>query len=252
MKETVISEEVRGLLRGVRVVDPNRIVIEQQLDRAQYVKLNDVLSSLGGKWSRKDKAHVFAQPASELRAELAKIVDKGSVALDADYGWFPTPQALAQRLVRELGPLEGRALLEPSAGEGSLAVAAREAGAQVTCIELHKGRAQSLAKLGFEVHQADFLTVEPRPFDVVLMNPPFLNSHDIEHVCHAMKFLNPGGVLLSVMSVGVEFRSTRKAVEFRKTLAAGGNVMTKLPDNSFRDSGTSVSTVFVKYTKPQR
>jgi 16S rRNA G1207 methylase RsmC len=35
------------------------------------------------------------------------------------------------------------------------------------------------------------------------MNPPFARQADIHHVNHALKFLKPDGLLVSVMSAGV-------------------------------------------------
>lgn len=264
MRETKINEETRELLRRVEIVDPNRVKITQQLDRKQYKQLNDVLEALGGKWNRAAKAHVFDQPASELRAEFAKLVDKGTIATDSDYGWFPTPEKLATRLVLEkIGPLDGKRVLEPSAGEGAFASVAQRYGANVTCIELHPGRAQKLKQLGFETYCGDFLAMEPRTigglehltalprlFDAILMNPPFAPERaDLMHVEHAMRFLARGGELLAIMAAGITFRTDKKTVAFRQLLEEHGATIEPLPEGSFRESGTSVSTVVVHYTQ---
>jgi len=72
---------------------------------------------------------------------------------------------------------------------------------------------------------------------------------DIDHVQHAFKFLKPGGHLVSVMSAGVMFRENKKTVDFRNLIESCGHIE-RLPENSFRDSGTGVNTCIVVMEKP--
>lgn len=108
---------------------------------------------------------------------------------DASMSQFDTPNAIAQRMAMWADVERGMRVLEPSAGLGNLAGAARQIGADVRCIEWSRARADWLARSGFNVTQANFLEV-PRGerFDLVLMNPPFENGQDLEHVLHALNF----------------------------------------------------------------
>ena len=91
---------------------------------------------------------------------------------------------------------------------------------------------------------ADFLTVEPEPvYDRVVMNPPFIKQSDIKHVLHAHKFLKSDGLLVAVMSAGVEFRTDARTTAFKNFLEERGGHIEQLPENSFKASGTGVRTV---------
>lgn len=92
----------------------------------------------------------------------------------------------------------------------------------------------------------DFLMVEPEPiYDRVVMNPPFGRQADIKHVNHALKFLKSGGMLVSVMSSSVTFRSNKLTADFRQMVEDRGGHIEELPESSFKSSGTMVNTVIV-------
>ncbi len=189
------------------------------------------------------------------------------------FGFFPTPPALAERIVSNAVPYckTPRRILEPSAGTGNLAFAAgkvreivtrdgwdEKTDKRVRDVKLVRDRVDAIeiqAKLAADlrasgklasVTTADFLQVPARPdYDGVIMNPPFDRERDIDHVTHALKFLKPGGWLLAIMSAGVEFRETRKATAFRKLLDERKGWIVDLPPGSFADVGTHVNTVLV-------
>ncbi|HQV22274.1 MAG TPA: hypothetical protein PLJ88_04215, partial [Agitococcus sp.] len=55
-------------------------------------------------------------------------------------------------------------------------------------------------------------------YDRIIMNPPFSNRQDAEHVRHAYDLLKPNGRIVAIMGEGVFFGSDKKAVEFREWL----------------------------------
>ncbi len=77
------------------------------------------------------------------------------------------------------------------------------------------------------------------------MNPPFKNQADIKHINHALKFLKPGGKLVSVMSASVGFRENTLTNKFRSLIEERGGSIESLPDGAFKESGTMVRTVIV-------
>lgn len=179
-------------------------------------------------------------------------------SLARNYGFFPSPDAVAHEVVEWAGlyrPRDGEpplAVLEPSAGEGALASLCADKGAEVDCIEINAERAWGLGlDLRFgSVVRADFLLVEPEKlYDRVVMNPPFDRERDIDHVMHALKFLKPDGMLVSVMSAGTEFRETRKARAFRDLMQRMKARWRDLPPRSFAEVGTNVNTLMVKVRK---
>lgn len=173
------------------------------------------------------------------------------------FGLFPTPEAVALKVLEEAGAQlasgyvhrqpETYTVLEPSAGTGNLARPALAPWAKVTCVEVQGRLAAQLATEGFaRVVHGDFLEQDPAHlglFDKILMNPPFDQCRDLDHVTHALNFLKPGGVLVSVMGAGVEFREDRKTADFRAEVERRGGHFRDLPPASFAESGTYMNTV---------
>ena len=78
---------------------------------------------------------------------------------------------------------------------------------------------------------------------MIVMNPPFRNSQDIDHVRHAYDFLMKGGTLISIMSPGFTFRSDKKAQEFLALAQENCAEWRNNPNGSFVPSGTNVNTL---------
>jgi len=243
-----IDEETLAILSRVTVAGATIALTCGQLDRKRYLAVNEILEHLGGKWSRKLKAHVFDGDPTEA---LEQVLLTGEITPPKSYGYFPTPPALARKLV-DLAEIEpGMFVLEPSAGQGGIADYIPTS-CQIDCIELLPPNVEVLRQKGYRgAIQEDFLTVETKPFyDRVIMNPPFALQLDISHVTHAWKFVAPGGRLVAIMSAGVLFRENRKTVEFRELVNQHGR-FERLPEGSFKESGTDVNTCIVVMDKPR-
>jgi predicted RNA methylase len=229
--------------------------ITESIDRVQYLRVNKTLEALGGKWNRKAKGHVFE---GDARARIDHAIVVGTVEADQDLGHFPTPAPLARRLVDIADVHDGMIALEPSAGTGRIVDALLVVGAGVTAIEHHQGRATALAGAypGVRVIRADFMTWAP-PTDWgyarVVMNPPFCKVGEgdgMDHTHRAFGHLHGGGVLVSVLPASVKFRKDRRYAEFRAFVADAGGEIDDLPEDSFKESGTSVRTVVVRMVRP--
>lgn len=68
---------------------------------------------------------------------------------------------------------------------------------------------------------------------------------------HALGFLRPGGRLVSVMSAGVKYRQDAKTRAFRELVEQHSGTIEDLPEDAFRESGTSVRTVVVTMDAPE-
>ncbi|MFQ2067961.1 LPD38 domain-containing protein [Aeromonas veronii] len=167
--------------------------------------------------------------------------------------FFPTPEEYAADLVDRLGIEPGMVVLEPSAGHGMLAEAARDAGATVEAVELASDLRDILQEKGFSLVGNDFMETTPsQRYDAVIMNPPFSNDMDIDHVRHAFGHLKPGGRLAAIVSSMAGQRSNKKNKAFREWLDDLGASEEMMPEGAFKDSlnPTSVRTKIITIEKP--
>ena len=236
-----IDEATLAILSRV-TVDGNMIKLTcGQLDRKQYLAVNEILELMGGKWTKKVKAHVFPEAPTD---RLESVLLTGEITQPKQYGYFPTPPAIAKLIIEQACVDPGMTVLEPSAGQGGIAEHVPQ-GCTLDCIELLPDNVAVLERKGYAVMPGDFLEMDVAPlYDRVIMNPPFERQQDIDHVLHALKCLKPGGRLVSIMSAGVLFRDNRKTAEFREMVSSCGR-MERLPEGSFLESGTNVNAVMV-------
>lgn len=183
-----------------------------------------------------------------------------SRAVSKDLQFYPSPPAVVEVLLKGLG-LEGAKVLEPSAGQGAIALAAAAKGAQVDAIEYdarHIDVMVGLARrqgLGLRVTQRNFLKVEPvAKYDFVLMNPPFYGTHWMAHVRHAFEFLAPGGILKAVLPASAEVNESTAHEKFRAWAMKNNDLgwsgpFRDLPPGSFRETGTNINTVTIQLRK---
>lgn len=91
-------------------------------------------------------------------------------------------------------------------------------------------------------------------YDRIVMNPPFSNGQDAEHIHHAYTLLKPGGKLVAIAGEGVFFRNDAKATAFRTWLDEVGGSSEKLPEGTFKDASlmatTGVNARMVTIEKP--
>lgn len=272
-----VSEEVLRVLSGLEFA-PDGVRIREQLERKLYVKTNEVLEAIGGKWGKKAKAHVF--PAGKDPRELIdEVILVGEVTTHKDLGFFATPPKLAKELVDAARVREGLFCLEPSAGTGNLVDAMLAVGGKVFALELDEGRFDGLCDkyhaqpvngflgpwwrggtakhpqvLPLYLRRGDCMAVPfEAPMHRVVMNPPFrkvgLGDH-LDHVRWAFEQLAPGGVLASVLPNGVVFRQDERHKSFRAWFSQYPHYLVGIPDNAFQESGTKVRTCMLKMEKP--
>lgn len=166
-------------------------------------------------------------------------------------GYFPTPASVVSRMIDIAGIQPGMRVLEPSAGKGNIADAVRAAGVAPDVVESSSTLRAILEAKGYSLAGHDFMDIEAKPiYDAVVMNPPFENGQDGEHVQRAYQFLKPGGTLVAVMSAGTFFRSDKKATGFRDWLGEVGGESEALPAGTFmeseRQTGTSTYLVTIR------
>jgi len=163
-----------------------------------------------------------------------------STAVSKDLQFYPTPTVVIDRVLDELAFYDSDRVLEPSCGDGRILEALAKLPYQLRGlgVEVNAERATQAREKGFKVYEANFLEVAPKPdFDKIIMNPPFYGTHWAKHVDHAMKFLKPGGTLLSILPASAYY-------DHRKLLPKGSR-WHDLPVASFHESGTNIPTGYI-------
>lgn len=245
-----IEPDVREVLERSRVEGSRLFLPAEQMERRLYTRVAKVLEALGGRWNRREGCHLFDRDVSSA---LGQGLDAGRVtSRKQDLGFFQTPAALVRRIVEMADIQAGQRVLEPSAGHGAIAEAVRSLhpDALLDCVELDPENATVLREKAFVVHEGDFLQTGGQ-WDRITANPPFSRGQDVQHIEHMFRCLAPGGVVVSVASAGIRYRSDRATEALRLLLDTTDSEVIDLPDGTFREAGTGVRTCIVKIHKPQ-
>jgi len=245
-----VSEEVIKVLAASRVDDNILFLPEGQLERKLYLKVNEALTLLGGKWNRTKGGHVFAESPAELIDDAlltGEIENKVKT-----FQFFPTPGKLVKQVceMAEIGSLHN--CLEPSAGRGNIADEMLEYSPKsVTVVELNAENERFLAGKYTNVFVGqDFLTWETKvKFDRIVMNPPFAKKQDIRHILRAWGLLADSGILVAILSPSPFFCNDSVSADFRGFLERQNATVGEYDEGEFKESGTSIRTKWIKVVK---
>jgi protein-L-isoaspartate O-methyltransferase len=197
------------------------------------------------------RAYPEGEAKPDPRAEIDRL--EAAVRFSPIPGFFPTPPALIERMLELADIRQGMLVLEPSAGNGHLAEAAKACGAAVHCCEIHPALSKILKAKALDVIGEDCMAVasamSTAPYDRVLMNPPFERGQDREHIRRMYDLLKPGGRLVAVCSTGPFHRTHTADMTFRSWLDRIGAEVEDVEDGAFntseafRRTGVSVKLV---------
>lgn len=233
-----ISNDVANVLANSEI-EGNRLFLPPgQLERKLYLSVDKVLKAIGGKWNRKEKAHLFPESVEDIIEEILQTGEY--VHAKNEYNFFETPEPLAKRLI-EMAGVNGGTILEPSAGHGAIAKYL-----DCDCVEPEEGNRKYLSENGFNLVGEDFLQFN-EPYDYIIANPPFSKQRDVDHITHMIELARK--TVVSVASASVLFRDNKKTVEFRGLVDSYGGYIEPLPAGSFKASGTNVNTCVVVVEK---
>lgn len=222
----------------------------ERMGITNHTELRAALRELARLQAGLKKQAVPRDPLAEKMVALKrKLVGNRNAFID----FFPTPESHAADLVALAGIEPGMTVLEPSAGHGMLAEAARAAGAKVDAVELAGDLREILQAKGFSLVGSDFMATTPaQSYDAVVMNPPFSDDMDVDHVRHAYDHLKPGGRLVAIVSATAGDRQNNKNKAFREWFDGLGGSEQAMPEGSFKASlnPTDVRTKIFVIDKP--
>ena len=244
-----IKRSILDIIASCEIHDNILLLPPVQLNRTDYLAVNKVLEALGGKWNRKAGGHTFDYDPSE---KIEDIILTGEYT-DAkkDYQFFPTPPKLAEYLCDLTEIDETTTVLEPSCGKGNIADAAwKRNPARLLGIELNDDLKPLLVDKPYEVLIGqDFLSYSEETWDRIVMIPPFSKCQDRTHILKAYERLTPGGILVSVASSSILWRTDNRSEVFRDFLSGVHATIEELDEGAFKESGTMVRTCIVKIRK---
>lgn len=231
-------------------IEWNKFYLQGQLDRKQYMSINEVLETIGLKWNRKEKAHIF--DGDMLEEAIAEIIESGECETLKEtikkFQFYPTPSEVVEYMITLADLEDGNSILEPSAWKWAIAKFFPK-NSNVTLVELNQECYECLKNDPeidtIDIVNMDFLEYSSTAFDRIIMNPPFAKSQDVKHILHAYSMLKKWGVLVSVASSSIQYR-TGALYESLKDLDPE---FLELPAWSFKESGTMVNSVIVVLRK---
>ncbi len=115
-----------------------------------------------------------------------------------DKQFYPTPVRVVYQMIAELD-LNGKTVLEPSAGKGDIVKVLKESGAKVVICEKNEDLALISSKKADVFIKHDFLQVtsdEISHVHFIIMNPPFLFAD--KHILHAYEIAPEGCVIVAL------------------------------------------------------
>lgn len=200
---------LNSLMLDLTICSINKTVfVDKPLVASDYARVKSVLSSIGGVWSTTHQHFTFKKNPKEL---ISRVVSNCGRSINT-FQFYPTPVEIFEYISKHtdlsfIGSYSGSvSVLEPSCGEGVgiefLGRLGCSTGREfiVNGYEIDPLNHLICEEKGFDVELKDFLEVEPvAKYDLVLMNPPFKGLTYIKHLQHAQKFLNPQGVIISVV-----------------------------------------------------
>ncbi|MNO78545.1 hypothetical protein D3C76_696900 [compost metagenome] len=171
-------------------------------DKAALAEAEKVLAALGGVRDKEGGCE-FWRFDYEPGQVLNEVICNGRIPDHKSHQFYPTPASVAEKAIElaQIGP--EHTCLEPSAGQGGLADLMPAS--RTICVEISELHCQILKAKGHATMQVDFLKFSSaKPFDRILMNPPFSEGRWQAHLQHAASMLAADGRLVAILPASVK------------------------------------------------
>lgn len=199
-------------------------------------------------------AWALLNPKSQAEKDADALRVKEAGLINADIaGFFPSPKDVVSLIIDRAQLEDGLSVVDTSAGTGAILDGVKEQfGIIGAAYERNHTLNEILTLKGYNPIQGDSLEVEPaQQFDRVLINPPFENQQDIDHIRHGFDhFLKAGGRMVAICFPSVFTSQTKKAQAFREWFESLGGTVEDIEAGAFKASGTMISTKLITIDKP--
>lgn len=164
--------------------------------------------------------------------------------------FYPTPKDVIYKMI-DGECLEGKYVLEPSAGKGDILNILNELGAITSYCEIEQSL-QRIIGANSKFIGSDFLKLRREDvshFDFIIMNPPF--SKDDEHILHAWNIAPDGCTVLSLCNYEtLNNPYTKKRTEILSIISQYGTFENLGSCFDYAERITGIDIGFIKLTKP--
>lgn len=225
-----------------------------QLEPKVYQEVKKQMERVGGKWKGgKIQGFLFQEDPTTYIEDL-RVGKKRN--LQQEFQFFPTPHKVALEMADwYLSSYE--TILEPSAGDGALLKALYEKhpklkDVQIDVCELMPLNREKLLSMDGNINilSEDFMKVPmDKGYDFIMANPPFTKNQDINHVMKMFNHLNEDGRMVVITSTHWVHSTNSLEQTFKQFINNHMIYMEELPSDTFKESKTSVKTMFIVLEK---
>lgn len=245
-----IKQEVLQIFKQSEISECGKIFTlpNIQMDRKLYVEVNKILESIGFKWNRKHKCHLNID---DVLDKYLQMIDTGEwLNVKKELQFFPTPSEVVDKMVNMVDLSKVKTILEPSCGLGNIADKLKDLG-KLTLIEINKDFIPKLQDKFKNIVNVDFMDYSTdNKFDLIVANPPFTKLQSVKHFFKMIEHLNDGGQLVCILPISdYDYNS---GIKLRRELTSFIDAHCEIERNNsgaFKESGTMVDTIIVKYIK---
>ena len=219
--------------------------LQQKITRLQKMGINDITELKKAVCEYEIIASKAVKPVDNTQRVIKELTNKARLQQKGDINF--TPPEVVERMV-ELADIDSRSrVLEPSAGIGNIADKVREVTDDVDVIEQMSNFRELLKLKGYRLIGCDFLEFSgDAEYDAVIMNPPFSNNQDIDHVLRAYECVKDGGVLVSITSPHWTFANDKKSKGFREWIDTQDYFTEHLRGGTFEATGVASEIIVIR------